>query len=130
MTKSVQGQASKYLGCNRREQRDSLINAFLLTVRITAVSGFLLGNASYAKTAKEIDASVDASLDRFRKEVKGAEEFLVSAKGMLVLPGVIKAFYKAEDYHQEYYKLNPGQAYCRLIIARKIQKFCKDREIL
>ncbi len=34
-----------------------------------------------------------------------------------------KAFYKAEDYHQEYYKLNPGQAYCRLIIAQKIQKF-------
>lgn len=34
-----------------------------------------------------------------------------------------KAFYKAEDYHQEYYKLNPGQAYCRFIIAPKIQKF-------
>lgn len=34
-----------------------------------------------------------------------------------------KAFYKAEDYHQEYYKLNPGQAYCRIIIAPKIQKF-------
>lgn len=34
-----------------------------------------------------------------------------------------KVFYKAEDYHQEYYKLNPGQAYCRLIIAPKIKKF-------
>ncbi|CAG1023409.1 hypothetical protein DOJK_02305 [Patescibacteria group bacterium] len=67
-----------------------LIKAFALTVCITAVSGFLLGNASYAKTAKEIDASVDTSLDRFRKEVRGAEEFLKSAKGVLVLPGVIK----------------------------------------
>lgn len=36
-----------------------------------------------------------------------------------------KVFYKAEDYHQEYYKLNPGQAYCRIIIAPKIQKFRK-----
>lgn len=64
--------------------------AFALTVCITAILGFLLGNASYAKTAKEIDVSVDTSLDRFRKEVKGAEEFLKSAKGVLVLPGVIK----------------------------------------
>ncbi|HQU32538.1 MAG TPA: peptide-methionine (S)-S-oxide reductase MsrA [Candidatus Brocadia sapporoensis] len=33
------------------------------------------------------------------------------------------AFYKAEDYHQEYYKLNPGQGYCRVVIAPKIEKF-------
>lgn len=34
-----------------------------------------------------------------------------------------KVFYKAEDYHQEYYKLNPGQTYCRIVIAPKIKKF-------
>jgi peptide-methionine (S)-S-oxide reductase len=34
-----------------------------------------------------------------------------------------KAFYKAEDYHQEYYKKNPGQVYCRIVIAPKIKKF-------
>ena len=34
-----------------------------------------------------------------------------------------KAFYKAEDYHQEYYKMNPGQAYCRIVIEPKIKKF-------
>lgn len=34
-----------------------------------------------------------------------------------------KAFYKAEDYHQEYYKLNPGQAYCCIVITPKIKKF-------
>ena len=34
-----------------------------------------------------------------------------------------KVFYDAEDYHQEYYKLNPGQAYCRIVIAPKITKF-------
>lgn len=68
----------------------NLIKIFLLTAGIITVSGFLSGNVSHAKTAKEIDVSVDASLDRFRKEVKGAEEFLKSAKGVLVLPGVIK----------------------------------------
>ena len=44
-----------------------------------------------AATAKEIDASVDAALDRFHKDVKGAQQFLDSAKGVLVLAGVFKA---------------------------------------
>jgi peptide-methionine (S)-S-oxide reductase len=34
-----------------------------------------------------------------------------------------KAFYKAEEYHQEYFKNNPNQPYCRIVIAPKVQKF-------
>ena len=34
-----------------------------------------------------------------------------------------EAFYKAEEYHQEYFKNNPNQAYCRIVIAPKVQKF-------
>ncbi len=34
-----------------------------------------------------------------------------------------KAFYKAEDYHQEYFKLNSEQPYCRFVIAPKVVKF-------
>ncbi len=34
-------------------------------------------------------------------------------------------FYPAEDYHQEYYKKNPGQGYCQVVIAPKISKFRK-----
>jgi len=48
------------------------------------------GNVS-AKTAKEIDIGVDATLEQFQKEVKGGKEFLKSAKGVLVFPSVIKA---------------------------------------
>ena len=33
------------------------------------------------------------------------------------------AFYKAEDYHQEYFQLNGEQPYCRLVIAPKIAEF-------
>ncbi len=51
----------------------------------------LLPTASYAKTAKEIDASADAALAQFKKEVKGADRLLQTAKGVLVFPGVIKA---------------------------------------
>ncbi len=32
-------------------------------------------------------------------------------------------FYEAEDYHQEYFKKNPYQGYCRAIIAPKVAKF-------
>jgi peptide-methionine (S)-S-oxide reductase len=33
------------------------------------------------------------------------------------------AFYKAEDYHQEYFKLHGQQPYCRMVIAPKVKKF-------
>ncbi len=36
-----------------------------------------------------------------------------------------KKFFVAEDYHQEYFKNNPAQPYCRLVIAPKVQKFQK-----
>ncbi|WP_317194910.1 peptide-methionine (S)-S-oxide reductase MsrA [Litoribacter ruber] len=34
-------------------------------------------------------------------------------------------FYVAEDYHQNYYKLNAGQAYCQYVIRPKVEKFKK-----
>lgn len=34
-----------------------------------------------------------------------------------------KTFYKAEDYHQEYFKLNGRQPYCQVVIAPKVAKF-------
>jgi peptide-methionine (S)-S-oxide reductase len=35
-------------------------------------------------------------------------------------------FYPAEAYHQEYFRRNPGQAYCRAVIAPKVAKFRRD----
>ncbi len=32
-------------------------------------------------------------------------------------------FYKAEDYHQEYFRLNGEQPYCQFVIAPKVAKF-------
>ncbi len=35
------------------------------------------------------------------------------------------AFWKAEDYHQEYFAQNPTQPYCRAVIEPKVAKFRK-----
>lgn len=32
-------------------------------------------------------------------------------------------FYEAEDYHQNYFALNPNQGYCRVVINPKLKKF-------
>jgi peptide-methionine (S)-S-oxide reductase len=34
-------------------------------------------------------------------------------------------FYKAENYHQEYFKLHGSQPYCQLVVAPKVAKFRK-----
>jgi peptide-methionine (S)-S-oxide reductase len=34
-----------------------------------------------------------------------------------------KEFFIAEDYHQEYFKRNPYQGYCQVVIAPKVVKF-------
>jgi peptide-methionine (S)-S-oxide reductase len=35
----------------------------------------------------------------------------------------LDVFYKAEDYHQNYFKDNPNQPYCSIVIAPKVRKF-------
>jgi lipid-binding SYLF domain-containing protein len=70
----------------------SLINrksiALLAAVVLMVSAGV---DVSSAKTAGEINASVNACLDRFYKQVKGGKELAGKAKGVLVLPGVVKA---------------------------------------
>ena len=34
-------------------------------------------------------------------------------------------FYPAEDYHQNYFRNNPNQPYCRIVIGPKVEKFEK-----
>jgi peptide-methionine (S)-S-oxide reductase len=35
-------------------------------------------------------------------------------------------FYEAEDYHQDFYKKNPNQTYCQIIINPKLRKLQKE----
>jgi peptide-methionine (S)-S-oxide reductase len=55
----------------------------------------------------------------------------VEAKGIWQAPLVTevapyRTFYRAEEYHQDYYAKNPNQGYCRAIIAPKVAKFRKQ----
>ena len=34
-----------------------------------------------------------------------------------------QAFYPAEEYHRDYFRRNPGQAYCQAVIEPKVAKF-------
>jgi peptide-methionine (S)-S-oxide reductase len=38
----------------------------------------------------------------------------------------LERFYPAEDYHQEYFRNNPGQPYCQMVVAPKVVKFRKQ----
>jgi len=41
----------------------------------------------------------------------------------------LKKFYKAEDYHQQYYDNNSNQGYCQIVIAPKLQKLERKKII-
>ena len=64
-------------------------------------------------------------------EQKAAAEQVISeltAAGLWDQPVVtqvlpLDAFYPAEDYHQEYFRRNPYQGYCRAVVAPKVAKF-------
>jgi lipid-binding SYLF domain-containing protein len=62
----------------------------VLAVGLIVMFVFCFVPVSYAATAKEIEANVDAALKLF-DQVKGGKELLQKAKGVLVLPGVFKA---------------------------------------
>jgi lipid-binding SYLF domain-containing protein len=66
---------------------------------LTAVFSVLITNSLLAKTAKEIDASVDVAIQRFYKQVKGAKDYVKASKGMLVMPNIVKgAFILGGEY--------------------------------
>jgi len=66
--------------------RRTLVFAVLLLLLV----GLVVPPVSFAKTAAQIDASVNAALARFDAQVKGGAKFIAASKGVLVLPDVVK----------------------------------------
>jgi len=67
----------------------SMHRGIRVLIWVTTISVLLSGGVT-AKTAREIDVSVDVAVERFYNQVNGAKEFVKSSKGMLVMPNVIK----------------------------------------
>jgi lipid-binding SYLF domain-containing protein len=63
---------------------------FCLIVLALFLGSSIFSGQSYGKTAKEIDASADAVMDRFYKQVKDAREVVKRSKGLLIFPSVKK----------------------------------------
>ena len=64
------------------------------------------------------------------KQRETAELMIMELNADKVFPGPIvtevqpaSIFYRAEDYHQEYFANNPQESYCAYIVAPKVQKF-------
>ncbi len=71
------------------------IRIFLLM----AVTGIVYPNHLQAKTAREIDISVDVAIERFHQQVIGAKQLIEASKGILVMPNVFKgAFLIGGEY--------------------------------
>jgi lipid-binding SYLF domain-containing protein len=79
---------------NTQEQgeRMKLVSSrLIIAVCVLFMTGIMPIISAHADTAQEIDVRVDVALNRFMKEVKGAKEFMASAKGILVMPKVLQA---------------------------------------
>ncbi|HEX9532451.1 MAG TPA: peptide-methionine (S)-S-oxide reductase MsrA [bacterium] len=75
-------------------------------------SGIFTHNDAQEKIADEVIAELNAG--------KIYDDPIVTE----VVPA--ESFYPAEDYHQEYFRRNPNQGYCRMVIAPKVAKFRKE----
>ncbi len=72
-------------------------------------SAIFYRNAEQKTVARQVIKEIEAAKIWNRRIVTELEPF--------------KEFYKAEDYHQEYFRLHGQQPYCRVVIAPKVAKF-------
>lgn len=82
------------------KHRIGFVGLLLFIVAIIAISGAITTCAE-AKTANEINVSVNEAMNRFYKQVDGAKEFMAQAKAVLVMPNVTKAGFFAGGQYGE-----------------------------
>lgn len=112
-----------------------VIHRFGLCGMFLALFSFFIPPAAEAKSAGEIQAAVQSCLERFYKQVKGGRDLAQQAKGILVMPGVIKAgFIIGGEYGEGALRVGPKTAgYYRLAsgsIGLQIGGQAKDIVIL
>ena len=63
-------------------------NFLILTILSFSMS---FSNYAFSKNTNEIDAAIESALNRFKDEIKGSQAYLDGARGILVIPRMIKA---------------------------------------
>ena len=64
------------------------------------------------------DEAMKASIESSIKEVQAKFSNTIVTEVAL-----LDTFFEAEGYHQNYFKINPNQGYCRAVVAPKVDKF-------
>ncbi|HEY1008542.1 MAG: peptide-methionine (S)-S-oxide reductase MsrA [Daejeonella sp.] len=68
---------------------------------------------------QEQKAAAENMIDKLEKE-------MVFDKPIVTEITPISKFYSAEDYHQNYFNINPNQSYCAAVIQPKLVKFTRE----
>ncbi|MDO8750753.1 MAG: peptide-methionine (S)-S-oxide reductase MsrA [Dehalococcoidia bacterium] len=55
-------------------------------------------------------------------EIRNLKESRIWKQGIVTTVQPIDAFYPAEEYHHHYFRKNPDQAYCQIVITPKLAK--------
>jgi hypothetical protein len=85
------GVSARRRGLLRRRIKKQIFITLVLAACLTLIFSLFLAEVSNAKTAKEINSEVKSALRLFSQHVKGGKEFLQAAKGVLVVPNIVKA---------------------------------------
>jgi len=75
-------------------------------------SAILYATPEQEKTAKQVIAEV--------------EKANVWGRPIVTEVTPLSAFYRAEEYHNDYFRKNPTAGYCRVVVAPKVAKFRKQ----
>jgi len=104
--------------------RDTILKAFFTIHDPTTLNrqGNDVG-PQYRSVAFYRDDAQKAAIEKAIQETADSHEW----DGKIVTQVVpFKVFYKAENYHQEYFKLHGEEPYCQLVIAPKVARFRKE----
>lgn len=99
--------------------RDELLEIFFAVHNPTTLNqqGGDIGTQYRSVVYYENDEDKEIILQAIKKAQKNYEQEIVTEVSPL------EEVYKAESYHQNYFKQNPSQGYCQAVIAPKVSKF-------
>jgi peptide-methionine (S)-S-oxide reductase len=77
----------------------------------------------YRSAVFYVDETQKSLAEAYKKQLEAARVY----KNPIVTEiTALSIFYPAEEYHQNYFELNPNQSYCQYVVRPKVEKFKKQ----